>query len=65
MFASQPLGQARCCFLLLVVATALVASGCVTTTTAIVEANMHSDDSVYRFQSCDMTARVQVEFKRN
>ncbi|MGH7134380.1 MAG: hypothetical protein ACREHD_01490 [Pirellulales bacterium] len=39
-------------------------SGCATTTTASVQSTMHSAES-FRFQSCDVTALVQVEFKRN
>jgi hypothetical protein len=36
-----------------------LASGCATTTTASVQATMHSPDS-FRFQSSDVTATLQV-----
>ena len=43
---------------------ALLLTGCVTTTTTTVETTMHSPDPSFRFQSCDVTARVQVQLTR-
>ncbi|HVX12718.1 MAG TPA: hypothetical protein VHC22_16170 [Pirellulales bacterium] len=40
-----------------------LASGCATTT-ATVETTLHSSDATYRFQSSDVTARLQMEWKR-
>lgn len=42
-----------------------VTAGCVTTTTATLESTVHSGDSMYRFQSCDATARVEIILTRN
>ncbi|HEV7222680.1 MAG TPA: hypothetical protein VGN42_08265 [Pirellulales bacterium] len=38
--------------------------GCATTTTTTLETTMHSDEAALRFQSYDVTARVQMEMKR-
>ncbi len=48
---------------LALLATTLM-SGCATTATTTFETTMHSGDTSFRLQSCDVTARVQVEFKR-
>lgn len=40
-----------------------LASGCATTTTASLQSSVHAADS-FRFQSADVTALVQVEFRR-
>ena len=41
-----------------------LASGCATTTTASLQSSVHSAES-FRFQSCDVTAMVQMEFRRD
>jgi hypothetical protein len=48
--------------LLLTVVTVLLVCGCATTkTTTTVETTMHSPDPAFRYQSSDVTARLQVE----
>lgn len=64
MLAFPLAGSIRHSWLMLTLLAALLTSGCATTTTATVETTMHAPDPAFRFQSSDMTARVQVEFKR-
>jgi hypothetical protein len=50
--------------LLAAFAAVCLLNGCTATTTATVASNFHSPDSLYRFQSCDLTASVQVALKQ-
>jgi hypothetical protein len=64
MLTSQVFGRLRRYLVPLAALAAIFMSGCATTTTTTVETTMHAPDTSFRFQSCDMTARVQIEFKR-
>lgn len=61
--ASAPDSPRRWSLLVVCLLLLALSSGCATTT-ATLETTMHSDGSTYRFQSSDVTARLQMEWKR-
>lgn len=64
MFANQSWIRVRQALWLVAILTATLLTGCATTTTTTLETTMHSEEASLRFQSYDVTARVQMELRR-
>ena len=64
MFANLSWNRGRHAFWAVAFFAVTFLSGCATTTTTTLETSLHSDDVTRRFQSYDVTARVQMELKR-
>ena len=67
MFANPSWNCGRHAFWVVAFFAVTFLSGCATTTTTTtttLETTMHSDDITRRFQSYDVTARVQMELQR-